>query len=386
MFAPRASLRWHLCVALVLLAALAGGGPTQADEYSRQVDDHIRQYVHDDGPGMAVVVLKDGKVVHKQGYGLADLAKNTRITPQTTFDLASVSKQLSGMAIMVLRDQGKLSFNDDVRKFLPYVPVFNAKRPVRISDLLHHTAGLPDYPYSLSSNQEIYQWLSRQKKLLFPTGSKFEYEGTDYAMLALVVEAASKKPFHQFMHDQVFGKLGMTSSVAFENRNVRPPHQALGYGRLKKLKDFTGDESVKEIYQKTRRAHFHRVDEDNFIVGDGGAWSNLDDLAVWGQAVLDQKLATAETWKEALTNCVLDTGKPVKEDGDGYGFGWWLYSEGKPRRVTILYHAGSWTGYSTLDTVYLRDKMYIAILSNIWHLNLYQIRNGIHDIYTAKKK
>lgn len=382
------SVRWCFYVALGTFAGVAGAAAVRADEHSKQVDDLIRKYVHDDGPGMAVLVLKDGKVAHKQGYGMANLEKNLKITPQTTFELASVSKQFTGMAMMVLHDQGKLSFDDDVRKFLPLMPVFNAKRPIRVSDMLHHTAGLLDYSFSLSNNEQIYHWLSGQKKLLFPTGSKFEYENTDYAMLALVVQAASKKPFHLFMHNDVFKKLGMTSTVAFQERRARPERQAFGYGRRKKLQDFEGNESVQQLHEMTKQNHFHRVDEDTLIVGDGSVWSNLDDLAAWGQAVLDRKLVKADTWKAALTTGRLDDGKPVNEHGekgDGYGFGWWLHSGRRAQdEVTLLYHGGSWTGYSTLDAAYLRDKMFIAILSNIWHLDLYQIRNGIHDIYMGK--
>lgn len=377
-----ASLHYRVCSVLGLLAVIAAGSSARAADRSKQVDDLVRQYVHDDGPGMAVVVVKHGKIEHKRGYGLADLDKNAKITPQTTFELASVSKQFTGMAVMVLHDQGKLAFDDDVRKFLPDVPVFDPKRPVRIRDMLHHTAGLPDYSYSsMRTNEQIYRWLSGQNKLLFPTGSKFAYENTDYAMLALVVEKASGHSFHRFLHDEVFKKLGMANSVAFQNRKLRPERQAFGYGRLEKLQDFNGDESAKQIYEMTKRVNFHRVDEDTLIVGDGSVWSNLDDLALWGQAVLDRKLVKADTWKEALTNGVLDTGKAIRPRGDGYGFGWWLERDGKGGEVTVLYHGGSWDGYSIFDTVYLRDKMYIAILSNIWHLGLYPVKDAIYDIY-----
>src|SRR5205807_883381 len=130
------------------------------------------QYIHTNGPGLAVLVLKDGQVVHQKGYGLADLEKRVPITPETTFELASVSKQFTAAAIMLLHDQGKLSFEDDVRKFLPALPVYHPKRPIRIRDLLNHTSGLPDYPFSLSSNLEILRWLARQRQLEFPTGSR----------------------------------------------------------------------------------------------------------------------------------------------------------------------------------------------------------------------
>jgi CubicO group peptidase (beta-lactamase class C family) len=140
------SSREGLWAAVVLVGVCAPAGAA-ANDPSKQVDDLIHKYVHDDGPGMAVLVIKDGQVVHKKGYGLANLAKKTPIAPDTSFELASVTKQFNAMAIMVLSDKGKLSFDDDVRKHLPAIPVYDAKRPIRIRDLLNHTSGMPDYDY-----------------------------------------------------------------------------------------------------------------------------------------------------------------------------------------------------------------------------------------------
>ena len=105
------ALRGCLCVALAVLPGMA---PAADDDLSKQVDAQVHKYIHDDGPGMAVLVVQDGKVVHRKGYGLADLAKKTPITPETNFDLASVSKQFTAMAVMILNDKEKLSFDDEV--------------------------------------------------------------------------------------------------------------------------------------------------------------------------------------------------------------------------------------------------------------------------------
>src|SRR5262245_49521752 len=185
------ALRGSVCVACALigLSSLAWAAP---DEQSKRVDSLVHKYVHDDGPGMAVLVIKDGKVVHKKGYGLADLAKKTPIAPTTNFDLASLSKQFTAMAIMILNDQGKLSLDDDVRKHLPAMPVYDSKRPIRIRDLLHHTSGLPvDYPDETTTNDAVFKWFLKTKKpLAYSTGTKHLYSNLGYAILALVVEAA----------------------------------------------------------------------------------------------------------------------------------------------------------------------------------------------------
>jgi CubicO group peptidase (beta-lactamase class C family) len=329
-----------------------------------------------------VLVLKDGKVVHKKGYGLADLEKEVPITPETTFELASMSKQFTATAIMVLHDQGKLSFDDDVRKFLPGLPVYDPKRPIRIRDLLNHTSGLKDYPYNLATNAEVFKWLVNRKKLKRPTGNKYDYCNSGYVTLALVVEAASKKSFHTFLRDEVFKPLGMKSSVAFESRKVLRKQPVLGYGRLEKLKDFKGKESAQVVFEMTKRDQVHRVDEETLVVGDGSIWSNLDDLARWDQAVRDGRIVKADTWKEAFTNLWLDNGKNPEED---YGFGWNLHF-GPDGKLIQVEHGGSWTGFSTQNSIYLNDGLCIVLLCNIWHFNLGKIEDGIHDIFVSKKK
>jgi CubicO group peptidase (beta-lactamase class C family) len=376
------SLCWWLCaaVALVGLPAPVWAAP---DDPSKQVDALVRKYVHDDGPGMAVLVIKDGKVVHKKGHGLANLAKKVPIAPDTNFELASVTKQFTAMAIMVLNDQKKLSFDDDVRKHLPAFPVYDPKRPIRIRDLLTHMSGLPkDYPYDLPGSRDVFKWFLKAKKpLAYPTGTRHLYSNLGYVILALVVEAAGAKSYNTFLQKDVFQPLGMKRSVAFENPKVNRKQHALGYELLPRIKPFKEDDSPESVLKRTKAENFQVEKADCCIVGDGSIWSNIDDLAHWDEAVRNRRLVKPETWTKALTPPRLPNGKKVD-----YGFGWGLTTDRNQKAVAV-WHEGGFGGFSTLNSVDFQKKLCVAILCNIDSFEyLSAIADGLRDIYLGKKK
>lgn len=371
---------WWVAVVLVGVGAPADAAPV---EPSKQVDALVHKYVDGDGPGMAVLVIKDGQVVHKKGYGLANLARKTPITPETNFELASVTKEITGMAIMVLNDKGKLSFDDDVRKHLPAMPVYDAKRPIRIRDLLNHTSGMPDYDYpdELANNKAVYEWYLKSKKhrLDYPTGTQHKYNNFGYIILALVVEAVSGKSYNTFLHEEVFKPLGMHRTVAFDNPKVDRKQRAHGYELLPKVRPFKETDAPESVLKRTKAVNFRDTKLKTCIVGDGGVWSTLDDFALWNEAVRAKKLVKAKTWEEALTPVRLSNGKTVD-----YGFGWGLTVVDK--KVTEVWHEGGGGGFSTLNSIYLRDKFCVVILCNIDDFDyLSAIDNGIHAIYLGKQ-
>lgn len=332
---------------------------------------------------MAVLVIKDGQVVHKKGYGLANLAKKTPVAADTNFELASVTKQFTGMAIMVLNDQGKLSFDDDVRRHLPAMPVYDAKRRIRIRDLLDHVSGMPDYDYpdDLPNNRAVWEWYLKSKKhrLDYPTGTQEKYNNFGYIILALVVEAASGKSYNTFLHDEVFKPLGMNRTVAYESPKVDRKQRAHGYELLPKVRPFKETDLPKSVLKRTKAENFRDTKLNTCIVGDGGIWSTLDDLALWDEAVRAKKLVKAETWKEALTPVRLPNGKTVD-----YGFGWGLTVEGQ--KVTEVWHEGGGGGFSTLNSIYLQNKLCVVILCNIDDFDyLSAIDEAIHEIYLGNR-
>lgn len=375
------ALHWCLCVAVALLAFPAKAR-AEANDASRSVDALVHKYVHDDGPGMAVLVVKDGKVVHRKGYGLADLAKKTKIGPETNFELASLSKPITALAIMLLCDQGKLAFDDDVGKHLRGLPAFDPKRKILIRDLLTHMSGLRrDYPDIASTNKAVLAWLQTAKKpVTHPIGAEHHYSNVGYALLALIVERASGKSFNDFLHDEMFSRLKMTRTVAFESPKVSRKQHAVGYELKDKVKEFKEKDSAESVLKRTKASNFAAQKANSYVVGDGGIWSNLDDLVLWDEAVRNKKLARAETWKEALTMPRLASGKKVD-----YGFGWGLTTE--KGQVTEVWHEGAYGGFSTLNSVDFEARMCLVILSNIGGFeHLSKIEDGIRSIYLGKMK
>ena len=168
----------------------------------------------------AVLVVSKGRVVHAKGYGQADLSTNRPITTDTLFELASVSKQFTSMAIMMLAEESRLRYSDDIRTYLPEFPQHKPGRAIAVSDLLHHISGIPDYmdvwegdeaAFARLTNADILKLLAKQP-LSFPTGTKYDYSNSNYVLLALIVKRIARQTFSQFMTERIFAPLGMKHS------------------------------------------------------------------------------------------------------------------------------------------------------------------------------
>lgn len=366
----------------------AGTIPAEWKEKSQSVDAIVRKYLHDDGPGLALLIVKDGQTGHKQGYGLANLRREIPITPQTNFELASVSKQFTAMAIMILHDRGKLSFDDDIHKFFPNLPGVKQNRPVRVRDVLQHISGLPDYMTfktipardpDFPTNADILREMPRHP-MAFPTGTKYEYNNSNYVVLASLVEKLSGKTFGTFMHDEIFRPLGMSTTVVYEQRTVDRGRRAIGYGLVEGMRFSPRDTTPAAISAKTQRKNFRVWEEDTVIVGDGSVWSNLEDMARWDAALRDKKLIKLETYEAAFTNLKLDNGN---EPDENYGFGWELYFN-RRGHLFCVGHGGSWYGFGTDIQRHLDDNLTIVTLCNIDDFSFAMILREVVELYTGK--
>lgn len=313
-------------------------------DLSAQIDEAVAKSVKPDGPGMAVLVMQHGKVLHKKGYGLANLEHRVAVTTETVFDLASVSKQFTATAVMILADRGKLAFEDDVRKVLPELPEHDKARPIRIEDLLHHTSGLPDYLGLLDKmkgdpdrlkNGDVLKLVAAEK-LQFPTGTKWAYSNSNYCLLALVVERLEKKTFGAFAREAIFEPLGMKGTVVFEDVSLVIPNRASGYER--------------------RRAGPRAAHSDLTNTGDGAVFTSADDWVKWELELRKPTLVKPETLGRAWTAGKLDGGKEHH-----YGFGWMVVRrDGK----LVVDHAGGWVGFLTYCVRHVDDGLTVAVFSN----------------------
>jgi CubicO group peptidase (beta-lactamase class C family) len=355
----------HLGALLLGLSVARADVPPPNARLEAAIDEVVaKQGVSADGPGVAVMVRQPGKLLFQKGYGRANLRNGAPITPQTRFYLASLSKSFTATAVLLLHERGRLSIDDNVRLYVPELPVWGRGQVIRIKDLLHHVSGLPEYLdlQNVPGHHRGY-WVGedylleiarRRLPLHFATGYKYEYNNTNYVLLAEIVQRVAKKPFGAFLHDEVFVPAGMTSAFLFEVVNGTVPRatfegvNAIGYERGK-----AGEPVWKESWGTLP---FRR--ESLVPMGDGGIWGNLEDLARWDAAMRDGKILKPATRKLALAPSQTADGKT-----NNYGFGWSLYF-GKGGSLIGYGHRGLWRGFRANYYDYVLEDRTTVILSN----------------------
>src|SRR5262245_5177572 len=321
-------------------------GLVRSAEPVTAAEELLKQRFPADKPGAAVLIVHNAQPVLMAGYGLADIEKKTAITADTQFDLASVSKQFTAMAVMILAERGKLNYDDPVRKWIPELPEFESPRPIKLRDLLGHTSGLPDYLNLLKGGDYEFCKLTNLdvaplfggKKLKRPPGSKFDYSNSNYALLPVVVERSSGRTFSSFLRDHIFQPLGMNHTCVMDKFPYDLENRATGYGR----KMMVGKLEVSK--------------RDGPICGDGNVFSTVRDLARWDAGLVENRLVRPDTQNLAWTSGKLDDGKET-----GYGFGWMVTVD---RGNKYIVHGGGWAGTRTVIGRWVSEKITIAILCN----------------------
>ena len=350
-----------------LLLLLAFATFARGDDTIPAVDAYLTKYFHNQ-PGAAVLIVKQGQPLLVRGYGLSDIEKKTPITTESVFDLASVSKQFTAMAVMQLAERGRLSYHDDVHKWIPELPQFENATPIRIRNLLQQTSGLTDYlnifkggdaDFARLRNDEL-PALFHGKKLKFEPGAKFNYSNTNYAFLALIVERASGKTFAGWMRDQIFVPLGMNHTKVMDDPSVDLPNRTTGYGQ--------------KIFSKK----FDLSRKDGPVCGDGNVFTTIEDMAKWDAALAQCALVRRDTMEQALT--------PPTFAGDKkgiYGFGWIIMSKDGKR---MMWHNGGWSGTSTSISRYIDEGLTVAVLCNNESADADSVGLKIASLYRGEKK
>lgn len=353
-----------LFIVLMLLSCSSTPQASIADKNrSSQVDELFAKYNRPDSPGAAVLVVKDGEIMHSKGYGSANITTRQPIKPETKFDLASVSKQFTAMAIMILAERGQLSYDDPLTKFFPQFPKYAQRITVR--HLLYHTAGLPDYiglfyqdGEGEPSARDMLNLLIQQSGPEFRAGTQYEYSNSGYLVLAMIVEQVSKKTYPQFLKEYIFQPLEMSQTIVNNEQKPAISNKAISYDREgKKIVD---------------------VDYDplNYIYGDGGVHSTILDLYKWDQALYTERLVSASTLQQAFKSGQLADGSDID-----YGFGWEI---GKYRRQRFVKHDGSWAGFRTMIVRYPVIKFSVIVLANYGQVDVDDLANKITDIYFSE--
>ena len=359
---------------MVVWAVLSACAVGQVRE--NQIDGIFRPVVNDQGPGMAVGVIRDGKMVFEKGYGLANLEKKTRITPETDFRLASVTKQFTAMSIMLLVHDGKLHYDDTLTKIFPEFPEYG--RAITIRELLNHTSGLKDYgdiyakqvgektpPDQVPQlhDKDVLKIMEQQTGTEFPPGTKWEYSNSGYGVLAMVIQKVSGKPYQDFVRERIFKPLGIKKTVAFVKDVNEVPNRAYGYNKDKATGKFEfGDQSPTSA-----------------VLGDGGIYTSIKEMAKWDKGLREHTLLSEAEMREALTPVKVTDGRK-RRDGTmlEYGFGWFLDPyKGHERN----YHDGSTTGFLTTIQRFPKDGLTVIVLSNRTDVDPDALALQVADLY-----
>lgn len=330
-----------------------------------------------DGPGAALIIVEGGRVIVEKCHGLARLEEGVPIRPETTFELASVSKIFTSTAILILHERGKLSLTDDVRVHVPEVPRYDRRNPIRIVDLLRHTSGLPEYldvpdvrngNASFRINEDYARDMAsrpRKYRQQFPAGSRHFYCNTNYLLLALIVERISGKSFGTFLRKEIFEPLGMTHSWVHESPASVPKHPELG------LVHAVGYSHSEEGHLVASWGAPPFRTESLLTTGDGAVWSSLEDMLRWDVGLRSGKLLSAETLRNAWT----PTRTP---DGEVHDYGWgWRMSVDATGQVAEVWHSGTWSGFRCTYYRSLIEDRAIIILSNFGPLEVGKLRDEL---------
>ncbi|WP_192822359.1 serine hydrolase [Rufibacter sp. LB8] len=328
------------------IAIPANFTPDSIRQLTRQLDSVFKYFNKKRGFNGAVLVTKYDQVIYKGAFGMADFYKRDSNTVETAFQLASVSKQFTAVAIMMLQEEGELSYDDSVQRFFPEFPYHG----ITVRQLLTHQSGLSNYTYfadklwpnrqqNLTNKDVIDLMVAHQPKPYFKPNTRFDYSNTGYSLLASIVEKVAKQPFSEFLRERIFEPLDMKRTFTYS------PDVATLTGKIA-----TGH---------TRFRQKRTSDYLDTVLGDKGIYSTVEDLLKWDQALYTQKLVSRETLKEAFTGMRINK----KQNDEDYGFGWRI--KPLPNGDTAVYHGGLWHGFSTYFLRNPKEHSALIVLSNL---------------------
>src|SRR5215471_4172362 len=271
-----------LTLSILVTASSFAGGSDESSDRKKQIEALVSAMAQPDVPGLAVLVKSHGQVLVETGYGVRDMRTLTPNSPDTDFRLASFTKQFTAMAVMLLVHDGKLHYDDRLTDIFPEFPAYG--KPITVRNLLNHTSGLPDYedlmereekargaaiwsPEHQIQDDEVLQLLEKTTTPKFAPGTSWAYSNSGYVVLGLVTAKVSGLPYRDFLQQRIFGPTGMLHSIVYQKGTNEIPNRAFGHS-LESGKWVQTDQS-----------------STSATLGDGGVYSNLEDLAKWDEAL-----------------------------------------------------------------------------------------------------
>jgi CubicO group peptidase (beta-lactamase class C family) len=360
-------IRCGAILSAIFLASSLAKAQTLPPDVARQVDKVFEKWDKPESPGCALGVYKDGQIVYKRGYGMADLNDDVPITPATVFHVASMSKQFTAASIVLLAQQGKLSLDDDVHKYIPELPDFGER--ITIRHLVYHTSGLRDqwsllglagwrYSLDLITDDDVMSVMTRQKDLNFKPGDRHVYCNTGYTLMGLVVKRVSGMSLREFTTKNIFEPLGMTHTHFRDDHAEIIKHDALGYEQDGKDKPF-------------------RMSLTNFdTAGATSLHTTVEDLQLWDENFYHPRVGGAAFLQQMLERGKLNNGEQLD-----YAFGLVV---SKYKGLPTVDHGGADAGYRSDLTRFPDQHFSAAVLCNSADANPTGLVRQVADIFLAK--
>ncbi|MEW6364358.1 MAG: serine hydrolase domain-containing protein [Acidobacteriota bacterium] len=353
--------------AAVALCRLATAGEPASTSPGARADSIFEKWDRSNSPGCAVAVYRDGKIIYERGYGMANLELGVRIGPQTVFDVGSTSKQFTSMSILLLSRDGKLSLDDDVRKFLPEIPDYGDR--ITIRHLLHHTSGIRDYlellmlegfrDEDLTDDDDALKVIARQRALNFRPGDEHLYSNSGYFLLSVIVKRVSGKSLREFAEERIFGPLGMIHTQVNDDHQRIIPNRATGYDEQEGGGGFAISMSD---YEQT---------------GDGAVLTSVEDLLLWDRNFYEPIVGDRALIDEMLAPGKLNSGEVLE------------YAKGlavdEYRGLKTVSHGGAWAGYRAELLRFPEQKLSVACLCNFGSTDPEAMAQKVAEVYLGEQ-
>jgi CubicO group peptidase (beta-lactamase class C family) len=355
---------YYIALIVAILLPLKIFGQINAEKIT-QIDSLFTSWKTANHPGGTVLVSLKGEPIFSKAYGLASLEYNVPNTLNTRFNIGSLSKQFTAMGIVLLEEQNKLSFDDDIRKYIPELAPYD--KTITIRHLLQHTSGIRDLhgllglagwrPADLETNEDVYRIFKEQIDLNFNPGDELSYSNTGYIFLAKIIERISGLTFQKWMKQRIFDPLGMKNTyVAIQHDRIVANHATSYY----------------------QRDEFKRATEYWGYFGAGNMYSTVEDLNIWLQNFSTSKKEWASAFNTLLTRTPLNNGFI-----SSFGFGVRIEEYAGYK---VIQHGGSVGGFRAIARVFPEEQVHVVILSNYSRSDIGTKVNEISNLLLGKKK
>jgi len=353
--------RFWLAASLAFILINVNIAAAQSDSIGKQIDSLIQTYHQDNGPGIAVSVVSNGKIIYQRQEGLANLEYGTPISDSTVFHIASVSKQFTAFLALLLEEEGKLSLDDDISRYLPELKDLPYK--VSIRQLANHTHGFAN-TYELGqligissgdvmSQQQMIKILLRQKQLNFKPGAQYEYNNSGFALLAEIIQRVSGKPFGEFARERIFKPLGMNHSLFLDDNATVVKNKAYSYKKVKNS--------------------YNKVPFNYTVIGASGLNTTPSDLCLWAMNFDNPRVGDQKIFDKMTSPSRLNNGQQIP-----YGLG---QETKRYKGLDVVFHGGGDAGYRAYLLRVPALHFSIIVMGNLESFNPLTLSYGVLDLY-----